>query len=171
MAWLQDFVQNLGYEALQAPTITTFEMNPADETGIAGQQDTNLSQPGFMGQVYAPFPGTVADLAVYIEFGGLHDGDITLAVGPGGRGYTGSYDLSVTTDANGAFTLTAPSVLPEGFQYVEAVVVGQPDSPPLPGLASSKENAFRIDKTAPQITGASFTPGGATLPLPNGPAA
>ena len=51
-----------------------------------------------------------------------------------------------------------------------AVVVGQVDTPPLPGLAAAKVDAFRIDKTAPQITGASFQPGGASLPLPNSPA-
>ena len=50
-----------------------------------------------------------------------------------------------------------------------AVVVGQADQPPLPGLSSSYTDAFRIDQTAPQITGASFVEGGATLPLPNSP--
>ncbi len=41
-----------------------------------------------------------------------------------------------------------------------AVVVGQADSPPLPGLASSYTDTFRIDLTAPQITGASLVDGG-----------
>jgi hypothetical protein len=77
----------------------------------------------------------------------------------------------VTTDSNGSFTITAPT-LPEGFQSVVAVAVGQADSPPLPGLSSSYTDSFRIDLTAPQITGASFTfaPGNPNpLPLPNGP--
>ena len=65
--------------------------------------------------------------------------------------------------------MTAP-VLPEGFQYAVAVVVGQPDSPPLPGLASSLHRRVPDRQDAPQITGASFTQGGAALPLPNGPA-
>ncbi len=168
----EDFVQNLGLEVLGPPSITTFEVTPTatNDTGIVGDQNTNVSQPTFIGQVYVPFPGTVANLQVYIEFDGLHNGVITLGVGAGGRGYTGTYDLTVTTDANGAFSFRAPAALPEGFQHVQAVVVGQPDSPPLPGLASSLEDAFRIDKTDPYISGASFTPGGPSLPLPNSPA-
>ena len=46
--------------------------------------------------------------------------------------------------------------------------MGQPSSA-LPGLSSGYLDNFRIDKTPPEITGASFTSGGATLPLPNGP--
>ncbi len=166
----QNFVQNLGLEALTAPAITTFEMTPTatNDTGIVGDQNTNISQPSFIGQLFAPFPGTVANVQVYIEFGGIHNENITLSVGTGGRGFAGTFDLLVTTDANGAFTFTAPP-LPEGFQHVQAVAVGQVDTPPLPGLASSLEDAFRIDKSA-QITGASFTPGGPVLPLPNSPA-
>ena len=168
----QDFVDNLGFEALSPPIITTFEMTPTvtNDTGIVGDQNTNISEPSFIGQVYVPFPGTLANLQVYVEFNGLHNGITTLAVGAGGRGFTGSFDLQVTTNSSGAFTFKAPAPLPEGFQNVVAVVVGQVDSPPLPGLAAAKEDAFRIDKTSPQITGASFTPGGASLPLPNSPA-
>ncbi len=172
----EDFIENLGFEALQAPVITTFTLTPTptNDTGIVGDQNTNISQPSFIGQVYVPFPGTVANVQVYLEFDGLHNGLITLAVGPGNpgatRGFTGTYDLVVTTDANGAFSFVAPAPLPEGFQHVQAVVIGQVDTPPLPGLSSSLEDAFRIDKTAPQITGASFTPGGPSLPLPNSPA-
>ena len=167
----QNFVQDLGLLQLTPPVITTFVMTPTvtNDTGIVGDQNTNITQPTFIGQVFAPFPGTVADLQVYIQFDGIHDGVITLAVGAGGRGFTGTFDMVVTTDANGSFSFTAP-VLPEGFQHVQAVVVGQVDEPPLPGLSSSLEDGFRIDKTAPQITGASFTPGGPTLPLPNSPA-
>ncbi len=167
-----DFIQNLNQQVLIAPQITTLIMNPAstNDTGIPNDQNTNVSQPQFIGQVYAPFPGTVAGLQVYLEFTGLHTGDVLLNVGAGGRGYTGAYDMVVTTDANGQFTFTAPSALPEGFQGVQAVVVGQIDTAPLPGLASSYEDVFRIDKTAPEITGASFVPGGAALALPNGPA-
>ncbi len=51
---------------------------PTNDTGIVGDQNTNISEPSFIGQVYAPFPGTVADLQVYIEFDGLHNGVITL---------------------------------------------------------------------------------------------
>ncbi len=87
----EDFVENLGVEALSPPSITTFELTPTatNDTGIVGDQNTNVSQPTFIGQVYVPFPGTVANLQVYIEFDGLHNGIITLAVGAGNRGYTG----------------------------------------------------------------------------------
>jgi hypothetical protein len=167
-----DFIQDLGLEALSAPTITTFTMNPAptNDTGVPADQNTNISQPSFIGQVFAPFPGTVANVQVFVQFGGLHDGDILLGVGGGGRGYVGPYDVVVTTDANGGFSVTPPKALPEGFQEVVAVVVGQPDQPPLPGFASQKLDGFRIDKTPPQIASASFVPGGPPLPLPNGPA-
>ncbi len=166
-----DFIQNLGFEQLQAPVITTFVLTPTatNDTGIIGDQNTSVTEPNFVGQVYSTFPGTVANLSVYIEFGGIHDGDITLGIGSGGRGFSGFYDLQVITDANGGFTFTAPQPLPEGFQVVQAVVVGQADEPPLPGYSSTKQDAFRIDLTPPQITGASFLPGGALLPLPNGP--
>ncbi|HEV3311148.1 MAG TPA: S8 family serine peptidase, partial [Chloroflexota bacterium] len=144
----QNFLENLGLLQLTPPAITTFVMTPtaANDTGIVGDQNTNISQPTFIGQVFAPFPGTVAGLQVYIEFDGIHNGNITLGVGAGGRGFTGTYDMIATTDANGSFSFTAPP-LPEGFQHVQAVVVGQVDQPPLPGLSSSLEDGFRIDKT------------------------
>ncbi len=165
-----DFIQNLGYEALQAPQITTFTMTAATDTGISGDQNTNDSQPSFIGQVYVPFPGSVAGDQVLVQFQGLQGSPnylTNLAVGASGRGYTGNYNVLVTTDSVGTFTLTVPAALPEGFQDAVAVVVGQPDSPPLPGLSSTYTDAFRIDKTAPQITAASFTQGGAALNLPN----
>ena len=59
-----DFIQDLGYQQLQAPVVTTFQMTAATDTGIAGDQNTKLSQPQFVGQVYATFPGTVANLRV-----------------------------------------------------------------------------------------------------------
>ncbi len=163
-----DFIDNLGFEALQAPTITTFQMAPSSETGIAGEQNTNLTQPQFVGQIYVPFPGSIAGDQILVQFSGDNGGSTSLAVGGGGRGYTGSYDESTATNSSGSFTVTAPP-LPEGFQDAVALVVGQPDSPPLPGYSSTLSDGFRIDKTAPEITAASFTQGGAPLPLPNGP--
>ena len=163
-----DFIQNLGFEALQAPTITTFVMNPASDTGLPNDQNTNQSQPQFIGQIYVPFPGSVAGDPILVEFSGDNGGTTTLAAGPSGRGFVGKYDVLTTTTSTGSFTLTSP-LLPEGFQTAVAVVVGQPDLPPLPGLSSSNVNGFRIDKTSPEITTASFTQGGAGLPLPNGP--
>ena len=165
-----DFIDNLGFEALQAPQITTFQMTAATDTSIPGDQNTNDSEPSFIGQIYVPFPGSVSGDQVYIQFQGLQAPPnylTNLAVGGGGRGFVGNYDVQVTTNASGSFSVTAPSALPEGFQDAVAVVVGQPDQPPLPGYASSYTDAFRIDKTAPQITAAAFTQGGTPLPLPN----
>ena len=166
-----DFIQNLNQQNVVAPTITTFELNPTvtNDTGIVGDQNTNVSQPILIGQIYASFPGTVANLPIYVEFSGLHNGVINLAPGIGGRGFTGTPDLVVTTNSVGAFTVMPSTALPEGFQAAQAVVVGQPDAPPLPGFSTGYLDNFRIDKTAPQITSASLTSGGTTLPLPNGP--
>ena len=111
-------------------------MNPtaANDTGIVGDQNTMVSEPQFIGQLFAAFPNTVANLPVYIEFGALHNGVITLAPGLGGRGYTGTFDYQVTTNSVGTFTVTPTTPLPEGFQSAEAVVVGQPDCAATPWL-------------------------------------
>ena len=82
--------EDLGIQTLQAPVVTSFQMTPQTDTGIAGDQNTNTSQPQFIGQVFNGFPGTVANLQVYIEFNGLHpelNGGFDLAVGGGGRGF------------------------------------------------------------------------------------
>ena len=163
-----DFIQNLGYEAVQAPTITTFTMTAATDTGIPNDQNTNTTVPQFIGQVYVPFPGSVSGDQVYVQFQGLQNNYVTnLGVGGGGRGYTGNFDVQATTTSTGTFTVTTPASLPEGFQDAVAVVVGQADQPPLPGYSSAYTDGFRIDTTPPQITAASFTQGGTALPLPN----
>ena len=69
-----DFVQDLGLQVLGAPIVTSFQMTAATDTGIASDQNTKLSQPVFIGQVFNGFPGTVANLQVYIQFAGLHSG-------------------------------------------------------------------------------------------------
>lgn len=81
-----DFIQNLGFEALQVPTITTFVMNPASDTGLPNDQNTNQSQPQFIGQIYVPFPGSVAGDPILVEFSGDNGGTTTLAAGPSGGG-------------------------------------------------------------------------------------
>ena len=162
------FFEDLGVKVLQAPVITTFQMTAATDTGIAGDQNTNTSQPQFIGQVFNSFPGTVANLQVYVEFNGLHptlNGGFDLAVGGGGRGYTGNFDVQATTNSAGTFTIAAPP-LPEGFQQSQIVVVGQADQPPLPGLSSSHISAFRIDKTPPLVSGVGQV-NGATPPSPS----
>lgn len=152
----------LGFQNLAAPVITSLNLLPQFDSGIKGDENTNSTQPVFVGQVSAGFPGTVAGLTVLAEFSSLHNGNLDLAP-LNGRGYTGQYDVAVTTDANGTFRITAPALF-EGFQRVRLVVIGQPDSPPLPGLSTSFDHAFRVDKTAPTVVSATLTPGGAPLP-------
>ena len=79
--------------------------DPRDQdTGILGDQNTNDQPAAFIGQVLRAVPGHGRRPdQVYIQFSGLHNGDITLAVGGGGRGFTGTFDVQVTTNA------TAPS--------------------------------------------------------------
>ena len=66
------FFEDLGYKTLLAPVLTLFQMTPATDTGIPGDQNTNLSQPQFIGQVFNSFPGTVSNLSVYVQFNGLN---------------------------------------------------------------------------------------------------
>ncbi len=165
-----DFIQNIGYESLQAPTITTFTMSPTSDTGIPNDQNTDESQPSFIGQVYVPFPGSIVGDQVYVQFSGDNGGTTTLTVGGGGRGFSGNYDVQATTDASGTFTVTPTVALPEGFQAAVAVVVGQSDAPPLPGYSSAASDDFRIDKTPPEILSATVPVLG-TLPNPNAPGA
>src|SRR5439155_8941064 len=103
------FLQDLGLQVLAAPQITTFVMSPTSDSGTPNDQNTNVSQPVLIGQVFAAFPGTIAGSPVYIEFSGLHGGTTDLASGGGGRGFVGTFDIQVTTDASGVFTVTAPS--------------------------------------------------------------
>ncbi len=55
------FFEDLGGpRSCPAPVITTFQMTAATDTGIPNDQNTEDTQPVFVGQVYSPFPGTVA---------------------------------------------------------------------------------------------------------------
>jgi large repetitive protein len=161
------FLDDLGVLTLTPPQVTSLSLSPQSDTGIAGDGNTNTNTPTLVGQVASPFPGTVAGLTVVAEFSGLHGGATTLGTGSGGRGFSGPFDVATTTDANGAFVIQAPP-LPEGFQTVRVVVVGQPDSPPLDGLSTAFDSAFRVDLSAPQIIQATATPapGAATNPAP-----
>jgi hypothetical protein len=161
-----DFHQQIGPVILQAPLVTSFQLAPGSDSGIKGDQNTNVSNPTFIGQVSNAFPGTYAGVTVLVEFNALHGGTLDLTTGANGRGSNpgGHIDIQTTTDANGTFRVTAP-FLPEGFQEVAIVVVGPSDSPPLPGLSSTYQSSFRVDLTAPQIVSARLVPGGANLPL------
>ncbi|SIO62070.1 Subtilase family protein [Singulisphaera sp. GP187] len=158
------FTQFFGFRGLTAPLVTSFQLMDASDTGIKGDGITNANQPVFIGQVGASFPGTVAGLQVLVQFNGLHNGQFDLAPGGGGRGFVGTFDVLATTDANGTFIINAP-FLPEGYNSVRVLVIGQPDSPPLPGLSSSFSSAFRIDRTGPTVIAASLTPTSNPIPL------
>ena len=123
----EDFMQNLGLLALQPPSITTFVVTPTatNDTGIVGDQNTNVSQPTFVGQVYVPFPGTVANLL------GVH----RVRRPASRRHHAGrrrrragihGHLRSVGDDGcQRCFQLHGDlRLLPEGFQHVQAVVVG-----------------------------------------------
>lgn len=155
------FVQSLGNVALNPPIITSFELTNPSDTGIKGDSNTFVLSPSFVGQVASAFPGSVSNLTVYAQFSALHGGNLDLTTN--GRGFTGNFDVSVQTDANGTFVINAPQLL-EGFSRVKLVVVGQPDLPVQPGLASQFDKAFRIDTTSPYVQQGSLTVGGAALP-------
>ena len=150
-----DFVQDLGFIPLPAPLITSVSLAPQSDSGIVGDLNTNVATPGFVGQVTARFPSGLAGLTVYAEFNGIaHNGvargGLDLNVGSGGRGFTGQFDVQTITNARGQFTINYPAgiaALPEGENRVRIIVVGQPDTPPFPGLSTVQDTAFRIDRT------------------------
>jgi hypothetical protein len=124
----------------------------ASDSGIGGDQNTNVTRPTFTGNIGSSFPAAAGGLTVAVQFNGPRRGTFDLDVGAGGRGFRGTPDLLVTTDANGNFRFRAPVDLPDGFNTVRIVVVGQSDLPPLPGLATRFDQSFRIDTTTPQAT-------------------
>jgi hypothetical protein len=158
------FVYVLQDVVLRAPSIQLVQLLPADDSGIKGDQNTNVARPRFVGRVTAAFPGTVAGLQVVVQFNALHNNVFDLQRGPGGRGFTvqTGVDAVTTTDANGEFTFQAPSNLPNGFLGVRVIVVGQPDRPPQPGLSAQLDTSFRVDTTNPILRISNVTPNPAT---------
>ena len=124
-------------------------MTAATDTGIAGDQNTKLTQPQFIGQVYSTLPGNGGQPAGLRRVQRAARRAIsTSASAAAAAGFAGPSTSRRPPTPSGTFTITAP-VLPEGFQYAQIVVVGQADQPPLPGFSSSQDHAFRIDQTAP----------------------
>ncbi len=111
----ENFNQFLGYQTLTAPVITSLQLTSASDSGIQGDGNTNITDPSFIGQVYATFPGTISGLTVLAEFSGLHNGNLTLAP-LNGYGYTGTYDVSTTTNANGSFTINGRRICRKGLR-------------------------------------------------------
>ncbi|HWE38007.1 MAG TPA: Ig-like domain-containing protein [Isosphaeraceae bacterium] len=156
------FVEDLGTRALNPPQVLSFGLDPASDSGIPNDRDTNVVRPTLDGFVYNVFPGSNAGLTVVAEFGGLHNGALTLAPGTGGIGFTGTVDVSTTTDAGGNFKITAPADLPDGFQTVRVVVVGASTSPVVPGQSAQMDTSFQIESFGPIVVGSSI-PAGAKL--------
>ena len=109
-----------------------------------------------------PFPGTVAGLQVYVEFSGLHNGDDhawpSAAAAAASRARTTCRSRPTPT---GTFTVTAPALCRKASSTSWPWSSARPTSRRCRACRRRYTDAFRIDKTAPQITGASFTPGGA----------
>ena len=120
-----------------------------------------------------PFPGSVSGDQVYVQFSGCTTAaTTTLGVGGGGRGFIGHLRRHGDHRRQRARSRSPPPSLPEGFQDAVAVVVGQPDQPPLPGSRSALHRRLPDRQDAARRSpAASFTQGGAALPLPNGPVA
>jgi len=153
------FLQDLGVIQLTPPVVTALTLAPSSDTGIPADNNTNVTSPSLVGQVTGRFPTALGGLVVYAEFNGIPHagvprGGIDLAVGAGGRGFTGHFDVVAVTNAFGQFTIPYPAGLaglPEGENRARVVVVGQPDTPPFSGLSSSQDTAFRVDRTLPYV--------------------
>ena len=66
-----NFVQDLGTVKLAAPIITQLTLAPTSDSGITGDNNTNIATPSLIGQVTAIFPATLGGLVVYAEFNGI----------------------------------------------------------------------------------------------------
>ncbi len=166
------FFQDLGLLSIQPPQVSFLSLTPSSDSGLTGDNNTNYSRPSFLGQITAPFGTALAGELVYAEFNGIPHpgvarGGLDLRVGTNGRGFTGNFDVQAVTDANGQFVIQYPAgapQLPEGQNRLRVVVVGQSDSPPFPGFASSQDTAFRIDNTEPYV---GTTDGSPATSIPN----
>ena len=167
------FYQDLGIVTVQAPLITTLVLAPSSDSGVQGDNNTNVTAPSLVGQVTAKFPGSVSGDLIYAEFNGIShtgvaNGGLDLGLGSNGRGFVGHYDVQTTTNALGQFIINYPvgvTPLPDGLNRVRVVVIGAPDQPPFPGLSSVQDIAFRVDTSLPYV-GAPPGGGQATSILP-----
>lgn len=157
------FIDYLPNVQLQPPTIQSVGLDqvlgPAgspstSDTGIAGDQNTKVKNPFISGHITSPFLTALQGVVIVAEFNGLHSGSFDLGQGVGGRGFSGTFDVTTTTDAQGNFVFQAPANLPDGLNTVRLIVIGQSEFPPLPGLSSLRDAAFRVDTTDPQILSA-----------------
>lgn len=144
---------------LQAPIIISAGLAPASDSGIAGDQNTKSTRPTFTGRILNNFPGSLNGVTIAVQFNALHSGTFDLNTGLNNRGFVGTPDVVVTTDAQGNFTFQTPADLPDGFNRMRIVAVGRPDAPPQAGLSSKIDVSFRIDTTFPELTPNTPLPG------------
>ncbi len=154
------FQFDLGQQDLQAPTILDLSLVPRSDRGVLGDNNTSAGRPTFEGRVSASFPGGVEGLRVFIEYSGLIEGSgdtlgtLDLNVNDDLAAATTKSSQLVVTNANGVFRFRAPERLPEGFQAVRALIVGDganPTDPDAFGPASTRDYSFRIDRTSPTL--------------------
>ena len=143
-----------------------------NDTGIVGDQNTNITNPRFVGQVFAPLPGHRGRSAgLYRIRRNRTEATSRSPSAAGGRGFTGTFDDGRDDRRQRCLHGSPqPAILPARVPDVRGRRgrPGRPAAAPRPVVVP--HDAFRIDLTAPQITGASFMPGGPLLPLPNSPA-
>ena len=145
------------------------DSDAANDTGIVGDQNTNITDPHLHRPGLRPVPRDRGRPAGLSRVRQLHERRPHARRRRRWTRLHGRLRQVVTTDANGAFTGDA-SGLPQGFQSVVAVVVGQVDSAAAcPASRRHIPTRSASIRPRPQITSASFVDGGATLPLPNSP--
>jgi hypothetical protein len=155
-----EFIQLLPNLSLQAPQILAVGLDQAvgpppfttSDSGIANDQNTQVQNPFIFGHLTNAFPGAIGGVTIAAQFNGLHNGSFDLNVGAGGRGFSGNPDIQTITDSNGDFRFPAPAALPDGFNTVRIIAVGQPDAPPLPGLSTLRDTSFRVSTALPTVT-------------------
>ncbi len=149
------------YFTVQAPLITFFSLTPSSYSpaGISGNQNLNNPQPTFIGQLTSSFPAAVGGLTILAQFNAYHGGVLNLLPGTNGRGFSGTYDITATTDATGKFTFQSPAPLVDGLNTMTVLAVGAQDIATQPGLSSFIQYSLRIDTTDPTITGSNLTNG------------
>ena len=163
------------HATLSGPIFNFVQLAAASDSGIQGDQNTNVQTPTFTGQLGANFPGTVAGVLVVAEFNGLSHNSTTtgrpeapgttdLGVGLNGRGFVGNYDTFAITNAAGQFTVTAPAGLPDGLNTVTFVAVAPQDQSVLPGLATKTSLTFRVDTSLPTMDTTGTHTDGSSIP-------
>ena len=149
-----NFVRNLGNLILTAPEISFFQLEPASDSGVQGDENTNNRRPVFIGQVRSSLLGGVANLVVVAQINSRQPNDLlALRVGTNGRGLLGTSptDIVTTTDANGTFRIEVPDDLVDGFHLIRVGVIGALDAPPQNGLATVFNASVRIDTSRPLV--------------------